>query len=98
MYFDSVPMVLFHMAIVYCMKEISNHANQYFSVEKVVPWLDTGCNNTICLVFVERGGTTFYFPVLSKMLKDGTIMNLYQKIEHVIQFFIVARVVEGGRR
>ena len=36
--------------------------NQFFSIEKVVPWMDTNYTDTKCIFFVEWGGTTFYFP------------------------------------
>ena len=38
-----------------------------FIAEKVVPSFHTACNATVCNMFIEWDGTTFYVPVLSKM-------------------------------
>jgi hypothetical protein len=38
-----------------------------FIAEKVVPSFRIGCNATVCNIFIEWDGTTFYVPVLSKV-------------------------------
>jgi hypothetical protein len=42
-----------------------------FSDEKVMPCLHTGCNSTVCDIFIEWDGNTFYFPVWSNMDNGG---------------------------
>jgi hypothetical protein len=67
-----------------------------FSDEKVVPWCNTGCNSTVCDIFIEWDGTTFYFPVSSKMV-NGSYWSVPNRRKIDQLFLIVKKSIKRHR-